>query len=101
MLSAGSEPAHQVNPIGVQAMHEEGIDITAERPNTLPTKRSKYPTLSVVITMGCGNVCPFYPGERYEDWDLDDPAGQDIETVRRIRDEIKKRVESLIDDLLE
>src|SRR6476469_9414711 len=90
--SAGSLPADQVNPVAVQAMHEVGIDITAEVP--------KVQTTDVVITMGCGDVCPFFPGKRYEDWVLDDPAGQGIDAVRPIRDEIRRRVEALLEDLL-
>ncbi|HWH98754.1 MAG TPA: arsenate reductase ArsC [Propionibacteriaceae bacterium] len=95
--SAGSEPGERVNPIAVQAMAEEGIDITAEQPKILTTDAVK--ASDVVITMGCGDTCPFYPGRRYEDWVLDDPAGQGIEVVRPIRDEIRRRVEQLIDEL--
>jgi arsenate reductase len=97
VLSAGSEPADQVNPVAVQAMLEEGIDVTTERPKTLTTEAVQ--ASDVVVTMGCGDACPFFPGKRYEDWKLDDPAGQSIEMVRSIRDEIRRRVESLIDDL--
>ena len=98
VLSAGSEPAATINPVAVQAMAEEGIDIAAEQPKVLTTDAVK--TSDVVITMGCGDTCPFYPGKRYEDWVLDDPAGQDIEAVRPIRDEIRRRVEALIADLV-
>ena len=95
--SAGSEPADRINPVAVQAMAEEGIDIANEQPKILTTEAVK--TSDVVITMGCGDTCPFYPGKRYEDWVLDDPAGQGIEAVRPIRDEIRRRVEQLIDEL--
>ena len=95
--SAGSEPAERINPVAVQAMAEEGIDITAEQPKILTTEAVK--ASDVVITMGCGDTCPFYPGKRYEDWVLDDPAGQGIEVVRPIRDEIRRRVEHLIEKL--
>ena len=96
--SAGSEPADQINPIAVQAMHETGIDITAESPKllTLETVQGS----DVVITMGCGDTCPVFPGKRYEDWDLTDPAGQPIETVRGIRDQIRDRVQVLITQIL-
>ena len=97
VLSAGSEPAATINPVAVQAMAEEGIDIAAEQPKVLTTDAVK--TSDVVVTMGCGDTCPFYPGKRYEDWVLDDPAGQDIEAVRPIRDEIRRRVEALVADL--
>ena len=96
--SAGSEPADQVNPIAVRAMAEEGIDITAEQPKILTTAAVQ--ASDVVITMGCGDTCPYYPGKRYEDWVLDDPAGQDLTTVRRVRDEIRGRVERLLSELL-
>ena len=95
--SAGSEPAERINPVTVQAMAEEGINITPEQPKILTTDAVK--ASDVVITMGCGDTCPFYPGKRYEDWVLDDPAGQGIEVVRPIRDEIRRRVEQLIDEL--
>jgi protein-tyrosine-phosphatase len=94
VLSAGSEPADQVNPIAVQAMAEDGIDITSDTPKMLSNESVR--ESDVVITMGCGDTCPFYPGKRYEDWELDDPAGQSIDGVRPIRDEIKRRVQSLI-----
>ena len=95
--SAGSEPADQVNPAAVQAMAEVGIDITAEKPKILTDQAVR--ESDVVITMGCGDTCPFYPGKRYEDWVLDDPAGKDVATVRPIRDEIRRRVEALLDEL--
>jgi arsenate reductase (thioredoxin) len=96
--SAGSEPADKINPVAVQAMAEDGIDIAAEQPKVLTNEAVQ--ASDVVITMGCGDTCPFYPGKRYEDWVLDDPAGQDIDHVRPIRDQIRRRVESLIDELL-
>ena len=92
--SAGSMPAGQINPIAVAAMLEEGIDITAEQPKVLTTEAVQ--ASDVVITMGCGDACPYFPGTRYEDWKLDDPAGQGIEAVRPIRDDIRMRVEALI-----
>ena len=97
VLSAGSEPADQVNPSAVAAMAEEGIDITAETPKVLTTDAVK--ASDVVITMGCGDTCPIFPGKRYEDWELEDPAGQGVESVRPIRDDIKTRVEALIASL--
>ena len=97
MLSAGSQPAETINPVAVAAMREEGIDITAETPKLLTTNAVK--GSDVVITMGCGDACPIYPGKRYEDWELDDPAGQDIEHVRPIRDQIKQRITTLIAEL--
>jgi arsenate reductase (thioredoxin) len=96
--SAGSQPADKINPVAIQAMAEEGIDIAAERPKILTTEAVK--ASDVVITMGCGDTCPYYPGKRYEDWILDDPAGQDLHHVRPIRDQIRQRVESLINELL-
>lgn len=98
VLSAGSAPANAINPVAVQAMAEEGIDIAAEQPKILTTDAVK--TSDVVITMGCGDTCPFYPGKRYEDWVLADPAGQGIESVRPIRDEIRGRVQALIAELV-
>lgn len=95
--SAGSEPADQLNPAVIDAMREVGIDITAERPKLLTTDAVR--TADVVITMGCGDTCPIFPGKRYEDWQLDDPAGQGIEAVRPIRDEIETRVRDLITQL--
>ncbi|UJH70918.1 arsenate reductase ArsC [Ornithinimicrobium sp. INDO-MA30-4] len=95
--SAGSMPADKINPVAVAAMAEEGIDITAEQPKVLTPEAVQ--ACDVVITMGCGDACPFYPGKRYEDWKLDDPAGQGIESVRPIRDAIKARIEELISSL--
>jgi protein-tyrosine-phosphatase len=95
--SAGSMPADQINPIAVEAMLEEGIDIRTERPKVLTTDAVQ--ASDVVITMGCGDVCPIFPGKRYEDWALEDPAGQGIESVRPIRDEIRRRVEVLLGEL--
>ena len=97
VLSAGSAPADSINPMAVLAMAEEGIDIATEQPKILTTDAVK--ASDVVVTMGCGDTCPFYPGKRYEDWVLDDPAGQGIEAVRPIRDEIRRRIESLIAEL--
>jgi arsenate reductase (thioredoxin) len=96
--SAGSAPAEMVNPSAVQAMAEVGIDIAAEKPKILTSQAVK--ESDVVITMGCGDACPFYPGKRYEDWVLDDPAGKGVEAVRPIRDEIRRRVEALLGDLI-
>ena len=84
-------PADQVNPVAVEAMAEEGIDIAASSPKVLTDEAVQ--ESDVVVTMGCGDACPFFPGKRYEDWVLDDPAGQDIEAVRGVRDEIRRRVE--------
>lgn len=98
VLSAGSEPADQINPVAVEAMREDGIDIARARPKVLTTEAVQ--GSNVVITMGCGDACPFYPGKRYEDWELDDPAGQGIDAVRPIRDDIKQRVQALIADLV-
>jgi protein-tyrosine-phosphatase len=92
--SGGSEPADQINPSAVAAMHEVGIDITGEYPK--PWTDEVVRAADAVITMGCGDVCPFYPGKRYEDWALDDPAGQGVEAVRPIRDEIEQRVRGLL-----
>ena len=89
--SAGSMPADQINPIAVEAMREEGIDIAAEQPKVLTPEAVQ--ASDVVITMGCGDACPYYPGKRYEDWKLDDPAGQGIDAVRPIRDDIRARIE--------
>jgi arsenate reductase len=96
--SAGSAPAEQINPVAVQAMAEVGIDIADQTP-----KRLDYDTAyatDVIITMGCGDACPVFPGKRYEDWQLDDPAGHGIDTVRPIRDEIRTRVERLVAELV-
>jgi len=96
--SAGSAPADQVNPVAVQAMAEVGIDIAAAKPKILTDQAVR--ESDVVITMGCGDTCPFYPGKRYEDWVLDDPAGKDVAAVRPIRDEIRRRVQALLNDLV-
>jgi protein-tyrosine-phosphatase len=98
VLSAGSQPADQINPTAVQAMAEEGIDITAEQPKVLTTEAVQ--ESDVVITMGCGDTCPIYPGKRYEDWQLEDPAGHGIDDVRLIRDDIKVRIETLLAELV-
>lgn len=96
--SAGSMPADEINPIAVAAMLEEGIDIREQQPKVLTPDAVM--ASDAVITMGCGDACPYYPGKRYEDWVLEDPAGQGIEAVRPIRDEIRRRVEGLLADLL-
>ena len=98
VLSAGSAPKDSINPVAVAAMAEVGIDIANNNPKILTPESVQ--ASDVVITMGCGDACPFYPGKRYEDWVLDDPAGQGIEKVRVIRDEIKNRVEKLLEELL-
>lgn len=98
VLSAGSAPKDSINPVAVQVMAEVGINIATSIPKVLTTQAVK--EADAVITMGCGDVCPIYPGKRYEDWVLDDPAGQGIEAVRIIRDEIKIRVEKLLVELL-
>ena len=98
VLSAGSEPKDQINPVAIAAMAEEGIDIAGTVPKILTTEAVKQS--DVVITMGCGDACPIFPGKRYEDWKLDDPAGQGIESVRPIRDEIKARIEQLLSEIL-
>jgi protein-tyrosine-phosphatase len=95
--SAGSQPADEVNPAAVAAMAEEGIDIAAETPKVLTVEAVE--SSDVVVTMGCGDTCPYFPGKRYEDWVLDDPAGQGVEAVRPIRDEIRTRVETLLREL--
>ncbi|WP_018802322.1 arsenate reductase ArsC [Salinispora arenicola] len=97
VLSAGSEPASQLNPVAVQAMQEVGIDITEAAPAQLGYDTAY--DADVIVTMGCGDSCPVFPGKRYEDWKLDDPAGQPLDTVRRIRDDIRERVAVLIDTL--
>jgi arsenate reductase len=97
--SAGSAPAGELNPNAVAALEELGIDMAGELPKPLTDDGVR--AADVVITMGCGDACPVYPGKRYEDWELDDPAGQDLETVRRIRDEIDERVQALVAELLE
>ena len=96
--SAGSDPAEEINPAVVEAMAEVGLDMSEEFPKPLTDEVVR--AADVVITMGCGDACPIYPGKRYEDWVLDDPAGRDLETVRRIRDEIDARVTVLVRDLL-
>jgi protein-tyrosine-phosphatase len=98
VLSAGSAPKDSINPIAVEAMLELGIDIANQKPKILTPEAVQQS--DVVITMGCGDACPYYPGKRYEDWKLDDPAGQGIESVRVIRDEIKARVENLLGEIL-
>ncbi|WP_066583774.1 arsenate reductase ArsC [Cellulomonas timonensis] len=98
VCSAGSMPAEQINPVAVRAMAEVGIDITAAQPQVLTPDAVR--ASDAVITMGCGDVCPIFPGKRYEDWVLEDPAGQGIESVRPIRDEIRVRVEALLAELL-
>ena len=95
--TGGSEPASQINPAAIDAMAEVGIDITAEFPK--PWTDEVVRAADVVITMGCGDACPLYPGKRYEDWELTDPAGHDVEAVRPIRDEIRGRVEALLESL--
>ncbi len=95
--SAGSAPADSINPAVRAALLEDGIDISAERPKILTTEAVQ--ASDVVITMGCGDTCPFFPGKRYLDWTLDDPAGQGVDAVRPIRDEIKRRVRKLLEEL--
>jgi arsenate reductase len=95
--SAGSTPADQINPVAVEAMREVGIDITAEAPKILTVDAVR--DSDVVITMGCGDTCPVFPGKRYEDWNVTDPAGQPLDVVRRVRDEIGERVQALVNDL--
>jgi arsenate reductase len=97
VLSAGSEPGDRVNPVAVEVMREEGIDLEGVQPKVLTTEAVQ--ASDVVVTMGCGDACPYFPGKRYEDWVLDDPAGQGIEAVRAIRDEIRGRVEGLVSEL--
>ena len=98
VLSAGSAPKESINPQAIAVMSEEGIDIANQQPKVLTTEAVQ--ESDAVITMGCGDVCPFYPGKRYEDWVLDDPAGHDIDKVREIRNEIKVKVEKLLGELL-
>jgi arsenate reductase len=98
VLSAGSEPKDTINPVAVDAMAEEGINIANNTPKVLTVEAVR--ESDVVITMGCGDACPIFPGKRYEDWKLDDPAGQGIEAVRPIRDDIRARVEALIAELV-
>lgn len=98
VYSAGSAPKDSINPTAVEAMREKGIDIAGRSPKILTTESVQ--ASDVVITMGCGDTCPFFPGKRYEDWVLDDPAGKGIDDVRRIRDEIEKRVITLLKELI-
>ena len=95
--SAGSDPAEDINPAAREAMAERGIDLDREFPK--PLTDDAVEAADVVVTMGCGDACPFYPGKRYEDWELEDPSGKDLDTVRRIRDEIEARVRRLLDEL--
>ncbi|KIU03342.1 arsenate reductase ArsC [Frigoribacterium sp. MEB024] len=97
VLSAGSEPKDRINPIAIQAMAEEGIDIAGNQPKVLTTEAVR--DSDVVITMGCGDACPIFPGKRYEDWELTDPAGRGIEDVRPIRDDIKGRIQALLAEI--
>jgi arsenate reductase len=98
VLSAGSAPKDSINPVAVEAMAEVGIDITGSIPQKLAYETAQ--ESDVIVTMGCGDACPYFPGKRYEDWELTDPAGQPIEVVRRVRDEIKARVETLLTEIL-
>ncbi|SKC44226.1 arsenate reductase ArsC [Okibacterium fritillariae] len=98
VFSAGSEPKNEINPVAIEAMAEEGIDIAGNVPKILTVDAVKQ--ADVVITMGCGDACPIFPGKRYEDWQLDDPAGQGIKSVRPIRDDIKRRIEQLLTEIL-
>jgi protein-tyrosine-phosphatase len=95
--TAGSAPADEINPAAVKAMAEVGVDLSRELPKLLTTDAVR--EADAVVTMGCGDACPVFPGKRYEDWDLEDPAGKDLATVRRIRDEIERRVRVLVDEL--
>ena len=99
VLSAGSEPKDRINPVAIEAMAEEGIDIAGSTPKILTVDAVR--ESDVVITMGCGDACPIFPGKRYEDWELEDPAGKDLVTVRRVRDDIRGRVEALIAELVQ
>ena len=96
--SGGSEPGNEINPVAIAAMAEEGIDISEGVPQLMTTEQVR--DSDVVITMGCGDVCPIFPGKRYEDWELDDPAGKQLDEVRPIRDDIKRRIEGLVAELL-
>jgi arsenate reductase (thioredoxin) len=98
VLSAGSEPGDRINPVAVSAMAEEGIEIAGAQPRVLDPDEVR--ASDVVVTMGCGDACPYFPGTRYEDWQLDDPAGRPLEEVRPIRDEIRRRVEALVAELV-
>jgi len=95
--SAGSDPSEEINPAAVEVMEEVGVDLSEELPKPLTDEAVK--AADVVITMGCGDACPIYPGKRYEDWELEDPAGKDMGTVRRIRDDIDARVQKLLAEL--
>lgn len=97
--SAGSAPGDEINPVAVQALAELGVDLADASPKALTDAAVE--ASDVVVTMGCGDACPIYPGKRYEDWSVDDPAGQDLDTVRRIRDEIDQSVRRLVADLVE
>lgn len=97
VLSAGSAPKDSINPMAIAVMAEEGIDIANNQPKVLTTEAVQ--ESDVVITMGCGDTCPFYPGKRYEDWVLEDPAGKELDTVRVIRDQIKEKVEKLLSEI--
>jgi arsenate reductase len=97
--TAGSDPTERINPVAVEAMAEVGVDLSKEFPKPLRDEVVK--AADAVITMGCGDACPIYPGKRYEDWELEDPAGKDLETVRRIRDEIAARVRALLTELVD
>ncbi|GAA0966470.1 arsenate reductase ArsC [Frigoribacterium faeni] len=97
VLSAGSQPKDEINPVAIQAMAEEGIDIAGNQPKVLTTDAVR--DSDVVITMGCGDACPIFPGKRYEDWELTDPAGRGIDDVRPIRDDIRARVEALLAEI--
>lgn len=98
VLSAGSEPKDQINPVAIEAMAELGIDIANNVPKILTVDAVR--ESDVVITMGCGDACPIFPGKRYEDWQLEDPAGKGIDTVRVVRDDIKARIEVLLSEIL-
>ncbi|MFM7860696.1 MAG: arsenate reductase ArsC [Candidatus Nanopelagicaceae bacterium] len=98
VLSAGSAPKDSINPLAIQVMAEDGIDIADNQPKVLTNEAVQ--ESDVVITMGCGDTCPFYPGKRYEDWVLDDPAGQNIDKVRIIRDQIRAKVEQLLIEII-
>ncbi|MCF8548964.1 MAG: arsenate reductase ArsC [Pontimonas sp.] len=97
VMSSGSAPKDSINPVAVEVMLEEGIDISLNEPKILTDEQVQ--ASDVVITMGCGDACKFYPGKRYEDWELEDPAGQDADAVRRIRDDIRGRIEQLISEI--
>jgi len=99
VMSSGSAPKDTINPVAVEVMLEEGIDIRGRQPKILTDEQVQ--ASDVVITMGCGDACKFYPGKRYEDWELADPAGQDVQAVRTIRDDIRGRIEKLIAELLD